>query len=247
MIKNILIITILTSPIFLLSNVCNAQTIPSKYQISDGFKYLEVVDKSIRTNQRLPLLVVFHYSSSTPEEMITYYDSLSSPMRIILVKGNYVKRNGFSYFPPDHYSKDSITQMNTIKKTVDSLAVFVATVRKKYDVDPIVTGISQGGDISLLLAVHYPNLIKASIPLLGFIHKTHYTGLKAPKKRVPIYLFHGEADKIVSIEYVKTEFTFLKKDFNILLYSYPGVTHDVTPLMEKEYSRLLKEESKSQL
>ncbi|HEY0656797.1 MAG TPA: dienelactone hydrolase family protein [Chryseosolibacter sp.] len=201
-----------------------------------GFNYLEVVKGDGKT--ALPLLIAFHFSSSSPTEVLRYFDSLSFPVRIIVPRGNYPKRGGYSYFPRDHYSNDTLTQMRTVQATVDSVAMFVKHFHELYNTKPIVSGISQGGDISLLLAINYPELIKASFPLLGFVHRAVYENLSKPAvSAVPIFLYHGADDKIVSSQYVKKEFQFLKQKFNIESYFYPKVEHDVTPAMEKDYSK----------
>jgi predicted esterase len=220
---------------------CFAQPGNPAYYSAEGFDYYEIVKTGESNNKQLPLLVAFHFSSSTPEELISYYDSLQMPVRIIIPRGNYPKRNGYSYFPQDHYAKDSLSQMITVKGTVDSMAVFLKAISRKYKVKPVVSGISQGGDISLLLAIHYPQLIKAAFPLLGFIHRQAYEGMKGSSvKGVPVYMFQGEDDKIVSVNYTQKEVAFLKNKFQITLSTYPQTGHDVTAAMEKDYSALMR-------
>jgi phospholipase/carboxylesterase len=220
---------------------CFAQPDRPTYYFAEGFNYYEIVKGGKTDNKQLPLLVAFHYSSSKPEELISYYDSLQTPVRVIIPRGNYPKRNGYSYFPQDHYAKDSLNQMRTVKGTVDSIAVFLKAISRKYKAKPIVSGISQGGDISLLLAIHYPQLIRASFPLLGFIHRQAYQDLKGSSvKGVPVYMFQGEDDKIVPANYTRKEVSFLKNKFQITLSTYPQTGHDVTAAMEKDYSVLMR-------
>jgi phospholipase/carboxylesterase len=205
-----------------------------------GFNYAEVVlgDSS---DKRLPVLIALHYSSSSTAEVFQFYDSIGTDMRIILPRGNYRKRQGHSWFPPDHYSKDSTTQIETTRHTVDSVAAFIRELYQKYPVKPVVSGLSQGGDISLLLALRYPQLLKASLPMLGFVHREAYTFLKkSSTATIPIHLVHGEADKIVSINYVRKQTKYLQKIFKEITFSsYAGVEHDVTPAMERDYNTKL--------
>jgi predicted esterase len=211
------------------------------YHTKAEFDYYEIVKGGDSSDKNLPVLIAFHYSSSTPQETLSYYDSLTTPVRLIFPRGNYRKRNGYSYFPPDHYTQDSTTQMHTVRKTVDSVAVFLNALYKEYPVKPVVSGISQGGDISLLLAVYHPRLIKASFPLLGFMHRQAYESLKKTSgKKVPIHLYQGEADKIVAIDYTRKEVAFLQSIVNITLSSYPGLDHDVSPEMERDYSEKMR-------
>ena len=164
----------------------------------DGFEYIEIVKG--RDDGELPLLIAFHYSGGNPTETISDYDDLRVPLRIILPKGNYKKRGGFSYFPVDYYQKDSLAQFDMAKVTIDSIARFVMSVTTKYRQQAIVSGISQGGDIAFLLARYYPELLTASFPLAAVINSRAIDGLGSKDvSRVPIYLFQGESDQIVSV------------------------------------------------
>jgi phospholipase/carboxylesterase len=215
-----------------------AQSYKPGYDSLKGFRYFVTV-KGNESND-MPMLVAFHYSSSTPEETAAYYDKLKAPVRIIFVRGNYLKRDGFSFYPPGHYKTDSLTQQQTVKATVDSVAQLLQALYDRYPVRPIVSGISQGGDISLLLAIDHSSLISASFPLLGFIHRNTFEKInKIPERHVPIHVYHGELDKIVTINYVRREIEFLKPFYRINVYSYPTVEHDISDDMENEYSTLM--------
>src|SRR5687768_4494176 len=76
----------------------NAQSSPCQYSVLEGFSYCEITNGKETRNNNLPLVVLFHYSSSTPEELLTYFDSLTVPVRLILPRGNHRKRGGYSYY-----------------------------------------------------------------------------------------------------------------------------------------------------
>src|SRR5688572_22002821 len=131
---------------FVLSGfICSAQ---KDYQLVAGFKYLEAVKGNAQPDDNLPIIIGFHFSSSNSQETAADYDSIKIPVRLILPQGNFRKREGYTYFPPDYYSKDSLTQMIIAKQTLDSIASFVKAIREKYKTKPIVAGFSQGGDLS---------------------------------------------------------------------------------------------------
>lgn len=216
--------------------VSEAQRI-SEYKTIGGFKYLEIgVNTSGKDEINLPVIIGFHYSSSTPQEAIGEYDQIKEPVRLIFPQGNFHKRSGFSYFPPDYYSKDSLTQVNLSKITLDSIAGFVRAIGKKYNRKPIVAGFSQGGDISFLLAIYYPELITAAFPLAGFVHRQRMEeGKLHAQKTVPILLYQGEDDKIVPVRYSHRAVQQLSPYFSISIKTYPGLGHDFSPQMKKDY------------
>jgi len=221
-----------------LSGALFAQSQYSYQSRVEGFEYIEVTQGKDKGD--LPLLIAFHYSSGNPIETIGDYDSLKKPIRIIIPKGNYKKRSGFSYYPVDYYQKDSLTQFNLSRIAVDSIARFVQAVEKKYRQRAVVSGISQGGDIAFLLARYYPELCKAVFPLAAVIHPNTIQELGSkPAKQVPIYLFQGESDKIVSVVTTRKRVKEIGKRLKIELYTYPGVGHDISSQMKIDYSRLI--------
>jgi phospholipase/carboxylesterase len=215
-----------------------AQNINNHQSSIEGFEYIEVIKGE--DNGKLPLLIAFHYSSGNPRETIADYDSLKNPVRIIIPKGNHKKRDGFSYYPIDYYQKDSLTQCAISKITVDSIAKFVKSIEKKYKQKAIVSGISQGGDIAFLLAKYYPQLCKASFPFAAVIQPNIVVELKNKAvKKIPIYLFQGEADKIVSVITARKKVEEIGKMLKITLQTYPNLGHDISPEMKMDYSKLI--------
>lgn len=224
--------------ILLLSNAfCYGQ---SGYQSIAGFDFLEVVKPGELSERPIPVIIGFHYSSSDPSYAVTDYDEISSPVRLILPKGNFQKRDGWSYFPTDYYTKDSVSQVAISRKTLDSIAVFVKAIGEKYKTKPLVAGFSQGGDLSLLLAIYYPEIIRAGFPLAGFLHRQRWEDAKKnAQKDVGIYIYQGDADKIVSAQYTQAQVKELGQFFNIHLNLYPGLGHDFNAQMKKDYAKLM--------
>jgi predicted esterase len=196
-----------------------------------GFKYLEIIQGE--ETGALPLLIAFHYSGGTPAETRQDYTLLKHPVRIILPQGNFPKRQGFSYFPTDYYQKDSLTQYTLARKTVDSLALFVHALTTKYQQKAVVSGISQGGDLSLLLPLHYPEQISAAFAFAAVI--SPFIVAERPVK-VPFYLYQGEADPIVPLATTLRRIKQLSPALSLTLFTYPELGHDISEAMKKEYS-----------
>lgn len=168
----------------------------------EGFSYVEEVRLAEKNDKSIPVMIVFHYSGGSASSALQDYVDIAVPVRIIAPIGNYPKRAGRSYFPPDYYTLDSATQVSVAKRTVDSLAVFIKAVMKGNPGKVIVSGISQGGDLSWLLAVHHPQLVKAALPFAAFIHRQAWDAiLKMPANPTPIYLFQGDDDPIIAVKF----------------------------------------------
>ncbi|HEY0677285.1 MAG TPA: peptidoglycan DD-metalloendopeptidase family protein [Chitinophagaceae bacterium] len=203
-----------------------------------NFEYIEIVKG--KESSEMPLLIAFHYSGGNPLETLRDYDSLKNPVRIIIPRGNFLKRDGFSYYPTDYYQKDSVTQFALARRTVDSLALFIMQIEKKYKQKAVVSGISQGGDISLLLAIYYPALCKASFPFAAVIHPHIIESLKIkPAREVPVYLFQGEDDKIIPVSVTRKKVEQIGSGMNIRLQTYANLGHDISLQMKVDYSKLI--------
>lgn len=224
-------------------NFCQSQSPGINRNQAAGFTYFEMVRKGNQANDKLPVLLAFHYSSGTPAETFGYFDSIDIPVRILVVQGNFNKRGGFSYFPTDYYTRDSLSQSLSARKTLDSIAAFLSEINKKYNIKPVVSGISQGGDLSFLLGMYYPGLIRSSFPIAGFVHRHIYEGFKKiSKKGVPVYVFQGEKDPIVALDYTRDEVKTLQGFLKISLFTYPRLGHDISPELKKDLSYLLTKE-----
>lgn len=225
---------------FFLTKQLHAQQVPPYQKAVAGFQYIETTNGSAKKN--LPLIIAFHYSSGNPVATLADYEGLQHPARIIIPKGNYPKRDGYSYYPADYYQKDSLTQFSLAKKAVDSLAAFINAIEKTYKQKAIVTGISQGGDIALLLAVYYPQYCKASFPFAAVIHPGMIEYVKKnPVSKIPICLFQGEADEIVKVETTRKKIKEIGESLQIDLFTYPGLGHDISPEMKTDYLKRIDE------
>ena len=117
-----------------------------------------------------------------------------------------------------------------------------------------LTGLSAGGNGSWYLASQYPERFAAALIICGFIFEfegrstsVHYPAL-APKSetdpyayiagrvsRIPIWLFHGDADGSVTVEESRKMFAALKKAGADVQYTeLPGVNHNA---WDTAYSR----------
>ena len=237
------VIALLVFMSFCISSAYGQRRAITKGKIA-GFEYSET-ELGYSDVDELPLIIAFHYSSGKPYETIDDYNVLKIPARIIVPKGNYQKREGFSYYPVDYYQKDSLTQFALAKATVDSLARFVDSIETKYKKKAIVTGISQGGDIAFMLAVYYPQLCRAAFPLAAVIHSATIDEVIAKSvKKVPIFLFQGEADPIVTLVNTKIKVTKIGDRLILKLYTYPNLGHEISSQMKMDYSSMMDELNK---
>ena len=111
----------------------------------------------------------------------------------------------------------------------------------KIDIGRIyATGLSMGGYGTLAIAKKRPDLFSAIIPVCGGMDTTDIERLKD----IPIWLFHGDEDKVVPVENSELIYDLLKPiNPDIKITIYKGVNHnswDMTYSDKKIYDWILK-------
>jgi predicted peptidase len=120
---------------------------------------------------------------------------------------------------------------------------------KEFKGDPkrvVLTGLSAGGNGTWSLASRYPDRFAAIVPVCGFISKfkgatsgVDYPGLARADagdpyafiakmvSGIPIWIFHGDADKSVTVEESRKMAAALKAiGANVQYTEFPGVEHN---------------------
>jgi predicted peptidase len=114
---------------------------------------------------------------------------------------------------------------------VDALNALIGEVAAQHRVDEnrvYVTGVSLGGAGTWMLAGAYPERFAAIAPLSARI-----VPLPLPRlKSLPIWAFHGEADDLIPLNEAQRTIEALQAmGGNVKLTIFPGVGHNLTPLV----------------
>ncbi len=112
----------------------------------------------------------------------------------------------------------------------------VELTSREYNLDPrrvYLTGLSLGGHGAWMLAASYPDKWAAVVPICGFAEYAESTGLAekiAPRLTdIPIWCFHGAADKMVPVEKSRELVEAIKAagGKSIWYTEYPNGNHNV--------------------
>lgn len=125
-----------------------------------------------------------------------------------------------------------------IKKESLKMAEFIKAAYKKYKPikKPVIIGASQGGDISCMTGIYYPELVSAVFPFLAVLDAQT---MKTPIQNVEsisFKIFHGKEDSVVPIELVRRQKQFLAKNGLISeLFEIDNCGHQITNEMKMAY------------
>ncbi len=133
------------------------------------------------------------------------------------------------YWAPINDNEKGFSYVNS-KKPTEPMQMVIRLVRdimKNESVDykrMYVTGLSMGGMGTYDLVCRYPQMFAAAVPICGGVSLERLKKIK----KLPLRIYHGEADNVVSPEHSRSAYNKLRTlgSQNVELIMFPGVEHD---------------------
>ena len=125
-----------------------------------------------------------------------------------------------SSFEPDQMPSDIPLSpvFRTLKELIDNYLAMPQVDKKRV----YVIGLSMGAMGTYDLAIRYPEIFAAAIPICGTVNPTRLSAAKDVKFRI----FHGDADTVVPVSGSRQAYKALKAvGADIEYIEFPGVTH----------------------
>jgi predicted esterase len=207
----------------------------------DGARLLVTTTRAAhgRADAGLPILIVLPWSRSTPAEALTEvgYVDIDAAARIVAIEGFERDGAGFSWWrrarpTPDPASPDD-ELVALLSDRAARLAKLVVAIRAHFGNASalVVSGISQGGDLSIALAMRSPAVITAALPIASRFPEPLWPRPPEPGARLPaVDAFQGTADPIAPFAQLQHAFTTLHdRGYPVVLHAYDGVAHEVAP------------------
>jgi phospholipase/carboxylesterase len=216
--------------LLLCSFACRAEPPPQPRSVGPALQYVEYVTQGADAERELPLLIVLHGLGDTPEHIAQVFQDLAPATRIIAVRAPDPWGEGSSWYPfPENPSA-------VIRARAQRVADLITQLRsqRKTRGRPIVTGFSQGGVLSFVLAAEHGDLIAAAYPIAGML-PTDIAPHKPAGKSPIVRAFHGHDD--VRIPYAAGERSVqaLKEaGFDASVRGFPGLGHGISGEMQAE-------------
>ena len=234
------IVIILVIALFFMTEVYS-----QNYKQLKGFEYKEVICGNPIGDKEPPVLFVMHFSGGKPEILINYFANFDFPVKVIFIIGEYRFEDGFSYYPQEYYDETFTSREKTKiqKRVTKKIKKFIWSFLKinKVKSKTAIIGASQGGDLSILLSVNYPELFDLAIPIAATIESNSIFRNPRNKSNVSIKLIHGTEDPIVHIESIRKINSILKsKNHKTELREYEGKKHEISEEMIQDYTNWLR-------
>ena len=125
-----------------------------------------------------------------------------------------------SSFEPDQMPSDVPLSpvFRTLKELIDTYLAMPQVDKKRV----YVIGLSMGAMGTYDLAIRYPEIFAAAIPICGTVNPTRLSAAKDVKFRI----FHGDSDTVVPVSGSRQAYKALKAaGADVEYIEFPGVTH----------------------
>lgn len=239
--------------VFVVASIAMASSQLSAQKLETGFlnrtvvvnkteyRYQVYVPREFTRSKKWPVFIALHGGGSYGDDGLKQTDGgFARAIRL-----NPERFPAIVIFPQAHADGTPGWQLEGGKAAMAALDRSI----KEFKGDPnrvILTGLSAGGNGTWSIASRYPERFAAIVPICGFIFKFKGTtsGVDYPAiapadagdpyafiaKRIsgiPVWIFHGDADKTVSVEESRKMAVALRATgANVQYTEFPGVGHN---------------------
>ena len=101
---------------------------------------------------------------------------------------------------------------------------------------PVIGGFSQGAMLTTVIAARSPDALGAGFPIGGFL-PDDVEPVAAAGRPVPLHVFHGEVDEIISVEAARDTVRRLRAaGHDVTLKTYPGLGHGIDRRLLEDFA-----------
>ncbi len=186
------------------TSVAPTATAPSGRGDAAALSFLHLTTGGSDRGESLPWVVAFHGLGDKPESFAGLFEQLEVKAHVFIPRAPIAYGSGYDWFgvrvmgEPDKLAEAISGRLPAVKQLLESLAA-----RDSTQGDGIVTGFSQGGVMSLAVANAGLAYVRAVLPIAGALPETL---ARQEPPAIPVYAFHGEADRVVPFEQTRLLF-----------------------------------------
>jgi phospholipase/carboxylesterase len=181
-------------------------------------------------DEAAPLVVGIHGRGSTPENFARIFRDFSERVQIAMPQAFMRYGDGFSWFQLTRNQSDAefAAALDGAEQKLWTAIREVARGRRIF-----VTGFSQGGMLSYVLAARHPGEIAYAFPISGGAPRALLPRARAAT--APVYALHGASDELIEVGFARsTVAAFKEEGATAELREFAGVGHNVTPAMRED-------------
>ncbi|MEM9190846.1 MAG: hypothetical protein AAGF12_16800 [Myxococcota bacterium] len=199
--------------------------------------FLEHIIGEAEPDQALPLIVVLHGRGDAARVVGAPFVDLTHPVRVIVPQAPDPLGRGYQWLPVrvgqglvDRLSSTLFLAASRLAEFIRAIALDRPTLGR-----PIVTGFSQGGLLTLTLALHHDDIVGHAFPIAAWLPPPLEPSYRRWDLRYPaIRSMHGTADAIIPLPDTREMFGRLEeRGFDVSLVEFEGVAHHTNDAMNE--------------
>jgi phospholipase/carboxylesterase len=174
-------------------------------------------------DDRAPLVVGMHGRGGKPERFAGVFQNFDGRAEIAFAQAPSKWNDGWSWFPEWHGDDDPafVAAFDAAEKQLWQAIMELSRGRRV-----IVTGFSQGGILSYVLAARHPREIAYAFPIGGAAPPGFLPHDRQPT--APVYALHGAIDQVIDVGAARSTIAaFKEQGAKAELHEFPGVDHDM--------------------
>ena len=199
----------------------------------NGVTYWEMTIGAVQATT--PIALALHWMTGDSAAMTFLFAQYTQPLRTIFLQGRHPSGHelgGYSWFPGElgFYDLSEADQAPAIREEAGYIALFLNALKSAYAAPIAVTGMSQGGDLTLALAAYHPDTFDLAIPCAGRLSPAMRPDPFAyPADVLPkVFMKQGADDPIVSVDSAKEVAAWLAASaFTVSLQVYEHTAHEI--------------------
>ena len=200
-----------------------------------GIRYLERIRGNAGPEEPLPMVIVFHSRGASPEGFAGMLGGIGRA-RLILPEGDYQSGGARAWFSlpiRDAVHGDPGPVTAQWRDTADRIHNFIGqAIQCRPTIGrPVVTGSSQGAEMSLLLASTAPDLIASAVAVNGWLLPAFWTPNMSPTT-----MYNGTGDEVVPFTWAQDYASQMQAQGAPLSFvPFPSEGHAVTKAMSSAW------------
>jgi phospholipase/carboxylesterase len=197
-----------------------------------GIFYLEVVIGEATFDDTLPMLVVLHGRGGSAQIPGGPFLGLTHPVRVIVPQAPDPLGSGYEWLPV-YVGQGLVDRLSsTLFQTASRLATLMRDLSRERPTTGrvIVSGFSQGGLLTLALALFHDDVVGEAFPLASWLPPPLEPLYRRSDLAYPrIRSMHGTADPTIPIEPTRQLFARLAtRGFDVAFVPFDGVVHTIS-------------------
>ncbi|MGE5378468.1 MAG: alpha/beta hydrolase [Bacteroidota bacterium] len=179
------------------------------------------------------LLLMIHGLTGDENSMWVFGRSMPSKYWIVAPRAPYrLESGGYSWRPPFEAAEFGRPTLEQLKTGAEELVRFVDEYASSAGIDVQtfdVIGFSQGAAMSNVLAFLYPDRVRKTGILAGFVpHGLEELTARRPLEGKPFFVAHGTRDEMVKIDRARESIAILEQAGAKVTYCEDNVGHKVS-------------------